>query len=191
MTTFPAPAGSRLTTALVNHTYSISDVNVTTVTAASYTDLSSIYQVPANDAALGISYELLAHGNGETGSTSQTLQLGIYFGSSILGIAPTIGTTAWSTSLAFRWWARLEITPNGSSSTTGWQGSLAACLTYSGGNVVPGGSSNFTIPLAGGTSSTATVDATAAQDFSLRCQWGSATGSPTITCVKTRYTRLG
>lgn len=191
MTTFPAPAGSRLTTALVNHTYSISDVNVTTVTAAAYTDLSTIYNIAANDAALGVSYELMAHGNGTTGTTTETLQFGLYFGTGILGIAPAIGTTAWTTSIAFRWSARLELTPNGSSSTTGWVGSITGTVSATG-NLVPANTSNFTIPFAGGTSSSpVTVDATAAQPFSLRCQWGATTGAPTITCIKTRFTRCG
>lgn len=191
MTTFPVPAGSRATTALLNHAYSISDVDVTTVTAASYTDLSSIYAIPAGDAALGVSYELFAHGYGTTGSTAQTMQFGAQFGGSIVGIAPVIGSTAFGTSEAFRWAMTIELTPDGSSSTTGWAASLRGTVTQSANNVLPGAGNQDSVPIAGGNSTLVTVDATASQSLSLRFQWGSATGSPTITCMKTRFTRLG
>jgi hypothetical protein len=191
MATFPVAAGARITTAVINHAYSISDVSVTTVTAASYTDLSTVYTVPANDAALGVSYELMAHGYGTWGSTAQTLQMGLFFGAAIVGVAPTLGNSVFAISTPFRWKVTLELTPNGSSSTAGWMGSLAGVITESNANVLPTTGANNSVAYAGGNSAAVTVDATAAQVFSLRCQWASTSGAPTITCVKTRYTRLG
>ena len=138
----------------------------------------------------------MAHGNGTTGTTTETmLQFGLYFGSGILGIAPVIGTTAMDHQHRVPL-VRHALEPDPErvpAPPPGWVGSITGTVSaLHRRQLVPANTSNFTILFAGGTSgSPVTVDATAAQPFSLRCQWGATTGEPTITCIKTRFTRCG
>lgn len=188
---FPLSAGARLTAAAIDHMYAISDANVTTVTAAAYTDLSSIYPITASDAAVGTAYRLSCFGNGTTGSTAQTMQFGLNLNGTILGIAPVIGSSAFATSLAFRWKATLLYIPVSTGVTGTWVGSLEGAITEAPNNVLPNGSTQNSIGFAGGPSAAATQDTTVTVGISLRFQWGNATGAPSITCIGTTFERLG
>lgn len=191
MTVFPVAAGSRITSAVINHAYTIADANVTTVTAASYAELSTVYQIPANDAAVGMAYELTCFGYGTWGSTAQTLQLGLNLNGSIMGIAPTIGSTAFATSEGFRWRISLILIPVTIGATATWMGSIEGVVCQTANNILPGAGNQDSVPLAGGNSTAVTHDSTAGNDFSLQAQWGATTGASTITCTGTRYTRCG
>jgi hypothetical protein len=188
---FPVVAGQRITPAVLNHAYTYADTNSHTVTAASYSDLSSIYTIPASDAATGMSYEITAFGNGTTGSTAETMQFGLLLGSSIVGVAPLIGSSAFATSEAFRWEVTIKLIPATIGSTATWFGSVEGVVTESPNAILPGAGSQDTVPFAGGNSSAYTQDSTVPNAFGLQFAWGGTTGSPTITCTGTRYTRCG
>jgi hypothetical protein len=184
-------AGQKVTAAELSQAYTLADSNSHTVTAAAYTDLSSIYTIPANDAAAGMAYELVAFGNGTTGSSGETMQFGLNLGGSVVGVAPILGSTAFSTSEAFRWRMSLILIPVTTGVTATWMGSLEGTITQSANNVLPGAGSQDSVSIAGGNSSPYTQDSTVANAFSLWFQWGATTGSPTITCHGTRFTRCG
>jgi hypothetical protein len=188
---FPVVAGQPITPAVLNHAYTYADTNSHTVTAASYSDLSSIYTIPAWDAAVGMSYELTAFGNGTTGSSAQTMQFGLYLGSSIVGVAPILGSSAFATSEAFRWEVVLKIIPASIGPSGTWFGSIRGVVTESPNAILPGAGSQDSVPFAGGNSSAYSQDTTVPNAFGLQFQWGGTSGSPTITCTGTRYTRCG
>lgn len=182
---FPVTAGQRLTPAVINHAYSLSDTDVTTVTAASFADLSSVYQIPASNAAVGVAYRLTAAGNGTQGSTAQSISMGVALAGSTLGITPGSGNGFAATSTAFRWVAVATLIPVTIGATATWQGSIRFTLTQD-----TAGSNSLT--LAGGSpTSLPAQDSTTANDFSIQAEWASGTGSPTITCVQTTFERLG
>lgn len=191
MTTFPAPAGSRLTTALINHAYSISDANVTTVTATSATDLSSVYQIPASDAATDVMYELLAWGNGTWGSTAQNLFFFTALAGSALGQGSEIYSGLFNTSQVFRWryTARLICVTTGSSAT--WQQQGDGVISRYNGTLAPGSATTNSMGFTDSNTTAVTQDSTVANDFSVQAYWASATGSPTLTCHGTRFSRCG
>src|SRR6266487_2478549 len=104
-----ATAGQRVTANLLNRIYGMADSNSHTVTAAAQTDLSSVYTIPANDAAVGTAYLMKCGGTGTWGSTQQTLSFrGFLTGSTGLN-AVTIQNTAFSASANFRWGAQLLV----------------------------------------------------------------------------------
>ena len=192
MTTFPAPAGSRLTTALINHMYANADSVTTTVTAASLTDLSNIYTIPASDAAAGTAYRLSAFGNGTWGSTAQTLQFAACLAGSAVGSnPPTIGSSAFSTSTAFRWDAQILLICATSGSTGTWYARINGSLSAYNTTLLPNTGSQCTLAFSYSNTTAVTQDTTVANTLSVRAAWGSTTGSPTLTCHGTTFERLG
>ncbi len=186
MALFPMQAGQRITAAAINHMYGITDTSVTTPGApTSFTDLSTVYTIPASDAAVGCSYRLTASGYGTQGSTAQTVSVAVALAGSTVGITPTSGSGFAAVSTAFRWTAIATLTPQTVGSTATWTASIEFVLTQN----TAGSNSE---PLAGGSpTSTVTQDSTVANTFSIQMKWGAATGSPTITCSKTTFERLG
>jgi len=146
-----------------------------TVGGSSFATLASM-TVPANDAEAGAIYELECNGNFTQGSTAQSLTVGVAFGGtddsnqliSSGNVAPAGGTGRF---LA-RVWAICATT--GSSGT--WRTMVWCTLTA---NASPGTAPCFCDCSA---STLLSKDTTANQILALRAKWGSATGSPGITC---------
>lgn len=186
---FPVAAGQRAVPAAVNHAYSQSDSNVTTVTATSATDLSSVYQIPASDAYAGLMYELTAWGSGTWGSTTHNLQFWTALAGSALGAGSKIAAGALPASQIFRWryTARLLCVTTGSSGTWLQEGDgIIACYNTA---LSPGTAATNTFGFGDSLTSAITQDTTVANDFSVQADWGGTTCS--ITCYGTRYTRCG
>ena len=179
----PFLAGQRLTAAALNHMYGSGDATTRTVTAASETLISSQYVITANDAAVGVAYRLSSWGTGTQGSSAQTLA----FRSNIISgaglAATTIASGFASTNAGFRWWARMTclVSAIGSGGTiTGFiEGGVVQVSTTN-------ASTNFNAEWEGGA-----VNTTTNWGIEIDCQWGSTTGSPTISCAGTLFERVG
>lgn len=168
----------------------ISDVGVQTVTAASLQALSATFTVPANDMALGSAYALTCFGNGTWGSTQQTLTFQPEIDGAAVGTNPGIDSTAFAASAAFRWYATFNVLCVTAGAGGNVQLSGMGCATQTAHTIIPGTALNNTVPFAYGTSSNSNLDTTASHTIVMKCQWASTTGTPTITCHGSLFTRL-
>jgi hypothetical protein len=190
---FPISAGQKLTAAVINHQYSIADTAVTTVTAAGPTssNLSTVYVIPANDAAVGMAYRLTCGGDGQQGSTRQILHFNAGFGGASVGFDVLIDPTALAVSATFRWNATIMVIPITIGGSATLNNMISGCVTQAAYNIIPGTAANNSIPFGGANITATTGDTTIANNFALRFQWGSTTGAPTITSRFTVFERLG
>lgn len=175
------PAGLVMTLQTAN----IPALNINTITAASFTNLS-VVTIPAGDANLdGATYKWKMFGYGTWGSTAQSLTFGIRFGanaSSIIGSIQTVAAATFGTSASFQWVADVTLTlvTNPGLSTATWRANARVTLASSGASIT----------VTGGTgSSDITLDASVAEQFGLSCEWGSATGAPTISKSYAQFER--
>lgn len=165
--------------------YGAADTNTTTVTAASATNLSSVYVIPAGEAYTGAAYELSCGGNGTWGSTQQQLTLamalnGTSFGS---GGAGKVAASALAASAAFFWSATMKLVcVDGVSS---WNCTLDAIVAEQSSPANPGTAATNTVPLTVTLNHTASVSN--AITVSLQALWGSTTGAPTLTNSRTNF----
>ncbi len=189
---FPVAAGQRITPAEQNHMYAIADTAVTTVTAATASNLSTVYVIAANDMAVNIAYRISCGGDGTQGSTRQNLQFNVGIAGASVGFSVVIDSTALAISALFRWEAEIMLIPVTIGAAGTYNTRIRGCVTNSANNIIPGTAANNTIPFGGHNLATGTgLDTTVAQNFAFRCQWGSVTGGPTITNRSTVFERLG
>jgi hypothetical protein len=177
-----AVAGQRITASLLNRMYGQADANAHQVTQASLTDLSTVYVIPANDAAVGTAYRITCYGQGTWGSTQQQLNMQITLGSSTSLGQANIPSTALAASTSFRWYAVMNFVV----ATTGSSGSAIGGLDghiYATGAT---GTAGRAIACAGAV----TMNTTVANNFRLQASWGSTTGTPTLTCLATIFERV-
>jgi hypothetical protein len=188
---FPITAGQKLTAAVLNHMYAISDTAVTTVTAATAQNLSTVYVIPGNDMAAGVAYRLTASGDGQQGSTRQNLQFAVGFAGTSIGFQPIIDSTAFAVSALLRWKISIMLIPIVIGASLTFNTNIEGCVTQAANNLIPGTAANNTVPFGAGNITASTGDSTIANNFALRAQWGATTGAPTITCRATVFERLG
>lgn len=177
-----ATAGQRITPSLLNRMYGQADTNSHTVTAASLTDLSSVYVIAANDGSANTAYRLTCYGQGTWGSTQQNLVVQGTLGSSTSLGSATVPAANLSASTSFRWYLTLNlvVATTGSSGTAvgGFDGHLYATGT--------GGNAARVVACAGSVA----MDTTAANNFKLQANWASTTGASTLTCLATIFERV-
>jgi hypothetical protein len=163
------------------HWTSPAAVSTVTVTAAAQTALTSLWSIPANDAAIGAAYEVTTYGTGTQGSTAQTLTFAAGFGST-LGVANsgiTFPSSFAGTSAAFRWKSKVTATCVTTGSGGTW---LIAC--------------EATVTSAAGDNSGTSVGAavsfstTTAENVYVCAAWGSTTGAPTLSSLTSRVARV-
>ena len=183
MTTPPFLAGERLTASALNHMYAAADASNRSVTAATMTPISSQYAIDAFDAAVGTTYRLSCWGVGAQGSSAQTLS---FRANTIAGSGlnlVTIANSFCATTAQFRWFARMTTT----CAATGSGGTITGFLE---GLVIQTGvttpSIQFNSEWTGSAINTATN-----WGIEIDCEWGSVTGTPSITCNGTLFERLG
>jgi hypothetical protein len=169
--------------------YGLADVNSTTVTAAASTNLSTPYTIPAGEPYAGAAYELHCAGFGVWGSTQQNLTLAPFLGSGTVG-SPTrvVAAAAFSISATFQWAVTLEFTCG--DGVSAWQVSLSGSIVETAAALNPGAAGTNAIALAGATTTAYTAAVSSALPAALRAQWASATGAPTITCVRTTFRKV-
>lgn len=176
-----AVAGQRITASLLNRMYGEADANSHTVTAASLTDLSSVYVIPANDASANTAYRLTCYGNGTWGSTQQQLNFQGTLASTSLG-SGGVPSTALTASNSFRWYVTMNLVV----ATTGVSGTAVGAIDAQLYNTNTSGQAGRVIACAG----VVAMDTTAANNFKLQADWGSTTGAPTLTCLATIFERV-
>jgi hypothetical protein len=173
-------SGQRVTSGVLSLNYSASDIGAVTVTAATLTDLTATFSVPANDAVAGNMYEIEAWGNGTQGSTAQGLTFQPVFATQVLSPAPQIGTVILPISQIFRWRCVIRVI----CLTTGVTGTFSSLVF---GEISANANPlNYTTDATTGfteceSTGTYTVDTTAAQGLKLQAVWASVTGAPTVT----------
>ena len=174
----------------LNQYYHFADANVTTVTADTLANLSSVYTIPAGEAYADAEYEILASGNGEWGSTQQQLTLQVALAGNALGAGVQIGKDLFNTSQNFRWSAtgRLICVTTGTSAT--WIYAMDMIISVYNGTILPGTPANNSASGTDSITAAATQDSTVANTVAIQAVWGSATGAPTITCRKTRWSKV-
>lgn len=186
----PVLAGQRITTDVLNRIYGIADTTAHTVTATTFTDLSSVYQLGANDAQDGTAYRITAVGNGTWGSTQQALTVACALAGTAVGTTPAIASTALSASAAFDWEFCARLVCVGPGATATWMASVSGIVTQSANAVIPGTAADNSVPLAGCTHTAVTQDSTIADAFSIQAKWAATTGTPTLTCRYTLFERV-
>lgn len=173
----------------LNQYYGYADCNTTTVTAASYTTLSTQYTIPAGEPYADASYVLTCAGYGTWGSTQEALTLIPYLGSStVSGPGREIAAAAFSASAAFDWWVMVELTC--ADGIEDWQVSMTGAVCQTANAIVPGTAADNSVTLAGATSTAATAAISGSIAVCVQAKWGATTGSPTITTVRTNFRKV-
>lgn len=170
-------------------TFSEADTAATTVLAASMTDLSSVYTIPAGS-IVGSAYRLTCGGDGQQGSTLQNLTFGFYLGGTQMGTNPVIvgSSPTWNATLdQFRWQASALIVCATTGVSGTWFGSLSATVTDI--TAASVGAAGSTTGVADANKTAVTKDTTTGQPFSIRAGWASTTGGPAIVCRHTLFER--
>ncbi|SRR6266487_455401 len=169
------------------------DISSTTVTAATSSNLSAVFNIPANDANVGTCYRITCGGNGTQASgTTRDLTFGFYVAGSPVGANVKIaGASAatWGVSETFRWAVTAEITAVTLGVTGTLFGSMLGALSNT--TAASVGAAGATLGFADANANAFTWDTTGGRSFAIKCNWGSTTGAPTITCTHTIFERLG
>lgn len=169
--------------------YSYSDTNVTTVTAASFTTLSTLYDIPANEPYLDAEYELLARGFGSWASTSgQQLTFAMAFNGTQEGNTPAIAAATFAAGASFAWWLRISATCN--DGVSGWDAAIEGGINQTANPINPGTASTNSSSIVGVTASGFTKAISSAISVCVQAKWASTTGAPSITCFKTRWSKV-
>ena len=176
-------AGQRLTASALNHMYAAADASNRTVTAATMTPISSQYAIAANDAAVGTAYRLTCWGVGAQGSSAQNLSVRANTISGVGLNLVTIDSGFCSTTAQFRWMARMTTVASAIGSGGTITGFLEGLVVQTG---VTSPSINFNSEWSGSAINTSTN-----WGIEIDCEWGSVTGTPSITCNGTLFERLG
>lgn len=168
----------------------LADTSTNTVTSTGINALTKIWTIPANDMQVGTTYKLTCWGNAVWGSTQQTLTLSPEIDGALVGTNPGIAGADFAASATIRWHAELFVTchatgAGGSIQFNGWG---TFCQTDH--VITPGTAANNTVPWASGISSDFSVDTTASHTVSLKANWASTTGAPTISCHNSLFERI-
>lgn len=184
-------AGQRITAGLLSTNYAASDIGAVTVTAASLTDLTGTFTVPANDSQVANIYEIECWGNGTWGSSTQALTIQpVFAGQQVTSFILGANYMTSSTNFRFRFSAKVICLSTGSSGT--FSSLLVGECSVFGTSLLPGTGANATGGMVSCESSgTYTVDTTASQGLKIQAQWASTTGAPTITKRAAIQRKLG
>lgn len=172
----------------LNQYYGNADTTATTVTAAAYTNLSTVYTIPAGEAYAGASYLLSCGGYGTWGATQQALDLLLYIGSSVTGCNPAVSSVALAAGATFAWSIIAELTC--ADGVSAWQATMQGGLVQTNNAISPGTAADNGIPLAGGTTAAHTASVSSSIAVAVQARWGATTGAPTITNVRTRFSKV-
>ena len=167
----------------LNQYYGNADTASHTVTAATGTNLSTAYTIPAGEATTASAYELCCGGTGTWGSTAQALTIDAKLNANSLHSGRQIGSNVLSVSTPFVWSACLKIICVDGVSL--WQGSWSLEMNQT---TNPGTNANAVI----GDSSTSSVTASVSSPIAVvfQAQWASTTGAPSITCSWTTFRKV-
>lgn len=157
-----------------------------TVTQAAQTALTDNLTIKAGEPINGAVYEIVAWGNGTLGSTVQLLVAQLAIGGAGLASAQGPAAGAWNgvASATFRWKMNASILFRSVGAAGTFVFSLDGVFSVTAGpNLIPGNTTDFTIPFVQGDSSTDNINTTADMLWTITCAWGSTTGASTISCI--------
>lgn len=183
-------AGDLITTAVLNRIYGQADTTAHTVTATSFTDLSTVYTIDAGDAAADTAYRLTTWGNGVQGSTQQALTFAAALAGTQIGTTPAIASTALAANAAFDFRVQVNLVCVSPGPSATWIAEISGLVTQSANPVLPGTAADNTVPFTGCTHTAAAQDSTVDSTFSVQAKWASATGAPTLTTRATLFERV-
>src|SRR5262249_2415676 len=149
--------------------------------AATFTSIFSA-TVPANDAAVGATYELDLAGSGSQGSVGnrQTLEWQLRLGG-VAGSSLIQGTVNWTdTAPGFRWWCKARVACKTTGVSGTWYTMIFVQTSEVTGNLAPT-NNNTGSGINSNASNGITVDTSAANTFEIRTRWGATTGGPSMT----------
>lgn len=174
-------AGQPVTAADLDSSYAFSDATPFTVTATSLTQVSNSFQIAAAEPNAGSVYRLRAYGVGTQGSTAQQLQFAASLGGVNTGTGLTFGSGFAGTGATFHWMVEAEAYCVSTGSGATWQLSLTGSC---------GASTSLTLTGTAQNGTAISVPTTAAIAFFIQADWGSATGAPTTTSLRSVLERV-
>jgi hypothetical protein len=181
------PAGSRITGTMLSLIQNYYDAGAVTVSAASLTDLTGVFNVPGGDALPGNVYEVEAAGGCSWGG--QSLQFQVAFAGQLM-VTHTIGGGVWTNGNNLRWNLLARVTCLTIGATGTFQSMLRGTFSIqTGTNLSATNTIGWT--QCDSQTTTYTVDTTAAQGLKIQAAWGSTTNSPTITKVNAWQRKIG
>ncbi len=183
-------AGQSITPAVLNRIYGDGDTVEHTVVAASLSNLSSVYQIPALDAGSGTAYRITTFAEGTWGSTQQALTISAAVGDVARGRAPVIAAGVLSAGATFD----CEITATVICVTAGpsgtWTCSARGVLTQTANPITPGTAADNSVAFCGIKAGAFTLDSTIAEDQAIQVAWASTVGSPSVTSYGTLFEKV-
>lgn len=171
----------------LNERYGFADATPATVTAASFANLCTPYVIPAGEAYAGAAYELSCAGDGVWGSTQQTLALSMFLGSAF-GTAPTPGATMLNASVAFQYSLIMRLTCV--DGVNQWWGDISGAVVAATATILPGNAAANACAIAGVNTGVHLASVSGALTAVIQAKWGSTTGAPTITNLKTTFKKV-
>jgi hypothetical protein len=183
----PLQAGSRTTASFLNSYYGQADAVQSVVTAAAFTNLSSLYTIPAGEPQAGSVYELTCAGYGTQGSTQQQLSFQMLHGTT-LAQTVTIGTGVFSASQAFQWSLTFRMVC--ADGVSAWWCSLGGSVAESSAALSTGASGQESVAIAAVNTSVHAAAVSSAISVAVQAKWNSTTGSPTITNNLTTFRKI-
>jgi hypothetical protein len=181
-----------------NQIYGDADTASTAVTAATQTQLTTTYTIPGNEPAVGSAYRLRFGGSGTWGSTQDTLAFSVSVGGVTVFANITLGASALAANASFRFagWADIVFSAVGASGAV--LGSSMITITETANSIVPPGTYTQGNWAAQGSyvltdanaSASSTFDTTTDSVFIVKCAWGSAAHSSTITNRHTIFQKV-
>lgn len=175
--------------AQLNEYYGLADTNQTTITAASFGNLSNVYTIPANEANYAdVAYELTCSGQGTWGSTQQQLYLSMAMNGTQFGSGSYVAAAALSASATFTWRMTFRLTC--SDGISSWWCDMDGIVQQNSNPVLPGTAADNAIPLVSSNSAAHTAAISSNITVAVQAKWAATTGAPTITCYKTQFRKV-
>jgi hypothetical protein len=174
-------AGQLVTADLLSTSYAQSDFTAYNIgSATTGAQICNSYSIPAGEPQVGSVYRLRAYGDGTQGSTAQGLQFLASFGGLTTGTGLTYASSFASINQAFRWWLQAEAMCITTGASATWQLSLEG-MCGPGTSGLSGVDQNAT-PV--------TMATTSPIAFFLAADWASATGSPSLSGLRSVFERI-
>ena len=163
----------------LNQYYGAADANQTTVSGTALSALSSVYTIPAGEAAhAGVAYELLCGGTINWGTASEHLQLAGYFDGATIHTTVTINDSVFASGSTQVWDAHFRMVC--ADGVSQWQGSWRFSANQVANNIVPGTAADNTVTAGDSAPSAVTAAVSSSIAMGLRAAWTGTSGSPSI-----------
>jgi len=183
-------AGKLLTPIVLNRIYGQADTTSHIVTQISFSNLSTSYSIPANDAQPGTAYRITTWGNGTWGSTAQAFTVACALAGTDIGTTPVIASGAFSVSAAFDFEIQAKVVCVSNGSVATWIASVKGNLSETANPLLPGTVADNSVGFSGCTHTAVTQDSTISNSFAIQAKWASATGAPSITALATIFEKV-